>query len=319
MPELSQLKIYSYGKAAEDLAIGTDMLEVFCVEDHPNVTDEVTTNVTSFKGEGTSAEGAAYSAKVETSVTVKCKWLAISEPNRQTPPNVCRGERMVVYRFGNSSDYYWVTLDADLAYRKLETVVWAFSGTKDRNDSKAHEANTYFFEVSTHKGLVKLSTSKANGEPFRWEFLLDTKNGVFTIKDDADQAFKLDSDAKSFSYTNAVGSIFEIIEKAMRIEIPDSITQKTKQWVVEAQEGHMTFDQLLIEAETTHRGDFTLQGGLLAGPGGRAGGAAGSGMAQFSYPVTFRDHATFESNVTVNAVLTADKLVSKQAIDAPNV
>lgn len=213
--EASKLHLYSYGIVAVNKQRGSMEIEVTPMEVTPMVNGEITDASVQEKAKGVDADGAAFEASVNTAATIKARWLPF-DSNRSTAPDVRRGEKVAVWRFADADKYYWSSLEYEAKLRKLETVIYTFSDTQDEG-SDATAQTCYFFEVSTHDKVIKLHTSTSDGEPYGYDFVLNTKDGNFTITDTIDNRITLDSEAHQIIGINTEGSFVEIIKEDINI------------------------------------------------------------------------------------------------------
>jgi hypothetical protein len=239
----SELKVYSIGIAAENLKLlsadgksPNRILEVTPIEDSPMLDGEINSDLVDDKVKYQDANGGAFEVKVTTANSVKAVWLPLGSANRFTAPNVRRGERVMLYRYADEDKFYWTTLFDDLKLRKLETVIYAFSGTQDESNQTITPESYYFLEVSTHKGLVHFHTSKKNGEFCSYDLQINPKEGMIRIQDDVGNIFMFDSKEKQISMKNADDCYFEINKKNMTLSVPETYTLKAKNVVEEVGE-----------------------------------------------------------------------------------
>jgi hypothetical protein len=267
-PSISRLQIYSYGIVASNKALDSAQIEVTPVEDMPMMDGQITDNVTTTEASGVDGSGNPFQTQVTESGTLTATWMPMGQPNRQTPPDVRRGEQVAIYRFGDADQYFWVTMGSDLALRKLETVIFGFSGTPNEGDSPSAD-NTYLIGISTHQKRVWMSTTKANGEPYAYNLELDTDNGKFTISDDIGNVFTLDSENHILRAENTDGSFMEINQENFNLFVNDQINMegkglniKTQTMNTEASESITTKTTTqTITATTLHNGNFNTGAG----------------------------------------------------------
>ena len=223
MEHISKFHFYSAGIVASNKLLSSKEVEVTPTEKAPMLDGQITDNTTTITASATDSSGAAYQTEIETTVTVTATWLPTSNTNRRTAPDVRRGELVMLYRFGDTDKFFWVDLDADCKFRKLETVIYGWSGTQDEsvaNDS----SNMYFFEVSTHQGLVHFHTSNANEEPYVYDLQINTKTGFIQIQDDIGNIFCLDSTQNQLQMINADGSFLNILGNNITLNAVDNYT-----------------------------------------------------------------------------------------------
>jgi len=238
-PEMfSELKPYSLGMVAENKKIKNKeggfnhVVEVTPVEDLPMLDGEVKSGIVSSTVTLSEREGAESQIKVGTSNSVEATWLPLGSSNRFTPPDVRRGAVVMLYRWADEDRFFWTTLVDDLKLRKLETVVYAWSGTM-KEGAEVTGDNYYFMEVSTHKGVVNFHTSKANGEFCSVDIQLNVKDGCFQLRDDTGHIFIINFKEKQMAMENPDGTSFEINKKNLTIQVPETYTLKAKNKIEE--------------------------------------------------------------------------------------
>jgi hypothetical protein len=335
------LQKYSIGVVAANKALNSNTIEVCPVEHFPMIDGELTTNATQYAASGTDASGSAYSDSIYTSLTVQAEWIALGSMNRITSPDVRRSERVQLYRYADSDKFYWTTLTDDTGLRRLETVVHAYSGTADETTIALDGTNSYYHEISTHQGLVHWHTSKANGEPFAYDVQINAKAGYIAIQDDAGNAFRIDSTNCQMFMQNAQGASFVLDKKNGTLTIPDTYTINAKtiienctdkttkasnSWTVQSNTGKMTFSNLTITAQTTHKGNVNVQGNVgIAGNLSMTAGNGGTGALDMVGQATLRGSMAItgiisaDQGATFGGTVQAQNIVSVGDLTAPNV
>lgn len=289
--QASKLHIHSLGIVAANKVLSSNIIEVSPIEDTPMVDGELTDSFVDLSVKSQDAQGGSYESAAAVSNTVQATWLPLGSSNRMTPPDVRRGETVALWRFADTDKYYWCTLKDDMHLRKLETVIWAFSATTDEGLPTTSET-AYFVEISTHKKLLHIHTTKENGEPFAYDIQLNTDEGFFTIQDDAGNSIQLDSMNRRIQMFNRDGSVLDIDKTKIMMSSKDLIDLKSKDINLQSQ----TYQQKAttnsieastqtIKAQTTHIGNFTLAGGLSAGPGSSGSGVAIDGAVAVTQDV----------------------------------
>lgn len=122
----------------------------------------------------------------KTSETIEAEWLGIGQGgNRATAPDVYKGERVLLFRFADEDKYFWDKVYNERILRRLERVLYLYSGhmlpPTVENDTK----NSYWVLMSTLDKVVHFHTSVSNGEKFEWDYKLDTEKAQFTITDNS--------------------------------------------------------------------------------------------------------------------------------------
>ena len=246
-PHPSGLKFYSVGYAAHNKRLSTDILEVVPVEVMPAYDGEVNDIPADDEQELKDIDGKTIKVKGKQTHSIQAKWLDGSDYNRITPPDVRRGDLVVLHQFSDSPEYWWSTLRKNPKIPRLETVVWRFSNTKSE-DETLNANNSYWMEMSTHRKLVHLRTNKNDGEPFRYDVQINAKEGIINISDDADNWIILDSTNTRIMAHNKDNTFADLNKRDMYLNAPDlirmtctdleifateSILQRTRRWTTE--------------------------------------------------------------------------------------
>lgn len=222
---VSKLRWYSMGIVAENKPLKSMDVQVVPVEEYTMLDGEVNTQQNDYSGKGVDNLGQSYEAKVKTTNSIPASWLRFGDANRMTAPDVRRGEAVMIYQFGDSPKFYWMTIKQDALLRRLETVVYAFSASAVEGDPMDPD-HTYYIEISTHKGLVHFHTSQANGEPFAYDFQFNTKEGVVNLKDSAGNYLVMNSTERRFEMYNTDGSHWDMEKSNLTVTIPEEVRYK---------------------------------------------------------------------------------------------
>lgn len=241
--EASGFKLYSFGIAAENKPLTTKTLLVIPIEVLPAMEGELGEESEELKHKGVNSFDEPYEVTVKTRNAIPCKWLQWGS-NRDTAPDVRRGERILIFRVGDSDEeFYWVSMGLDDYLRRLETVRYLFNADPDGlSDSEPSPENSYCLEYSTHEKKITLTTTKLNGEPFAYTVQLNTGEGYFTVTDDAKTFIEMDSAEQRITLHNTTGTFLEcnkedIIGYAVRdanFTAVRNITFKCENFTVEA-------------------------------------------------------------------------------------
>lgn len=218
---ISKFVFYSLGTVAVNKPLDTDIVEVTPIEQTTMLNGEINDHQVQSNKKAINADGSAYETVTTQSVTLKCRWMPMGS-NRLTSPDVRRGEQVVIMRFGDSDKYYWASTEYEKKLRKLETVVWGISATKDEGDIGTPES-MYYMEWSSHKKIIHIHTSNANGEPFKYDIQLNTKDGYLLITDDVGNLINLDSTNTRLEFTNADSTTLQLDKKNIYGFAPDNI------------------------------------------------------------------------------------------------
>lgn len=304
----SKLKLYSLGIVAKNKALDSHKIEVTPIEDLSMINGEITDHGVIQESKGVDKNGGTYETKVNSSNTIEATWMPVGSPNRYTAPDVRRGEYVMIYQFGDADKYYWVTFKDDLTLRKLETVIYAFSGTTDETKGVSSETH-YFLEISTHKKLVHFHTSKANGEPFVYDVQINTKDGFIMIQDDIGNFFTIDSKERRIELKNTDATHQDMDKKNYTLTVPDNTTIKTgKNTKVET--GGNTSIATKGNTSITSQGSMNIQSVGPLSISSSAGTATMdcNGSMRFTSP-----------EVIMDSILTVNKIITPSEINCPSI
>lgn len=221
-PQQSSLQMVSYGIVAANKPVNSFNIEVTPAETLSMLDGEITDNITTDVQSGVDADGKAFQSTTRTSPTLTAKWLSFGS-NRKTAPDVRRGEKVCIWRFADADQYYWSELEYEGSLRKLETVIYAFSGTKDEN-AKSSEKNTYYLLISTHTKVVQFHTSQADGEAVGYDIVIDTKNSNFQLVDTLANIVFMNSRDNQIVLKTAGECIVDLSDKDLNINVPGNFT-----------------------------------------------------------------------------------------------
>ena len=245
----SKLVRRSIAHAAINLPLDSIFLEVYPVEEigytSTDVNDERETHVE----DGEDAFGNAYVDEIETSNCIVAEWLPWGS-NRYTAPNVRRGEKVILWQYDEVDKYYWTIMGTEDYLRRLETVAWNFSNTRDESVKKLTKENSYTMIMSTHTKEVTLQTCKSDGEKFEYIIRLDTKNNMFVITDDDNNQITLESDERRITLLNGDGASVCLDKKNITIDAPDTITLNAKTVKVNADNHEVKAKTSSLDATT---------------------------------------------------------------------
>jgi len=230
-PQISKLRFYSIGIVAANKRLKSKEIEVHPTEELPMMDGELDDQRETHQAAGEDSSGQSYQSNVKMANSIKATWLPFGSSQRITAPDVRRGESVMIYQFGDADKYYWVTLKQDNHLRRLETVIWAFSATKQEISQLSAE-NSYFLEVSTHTKTVTFHTSQADGEPFGYDIQINAKEGRIEIRDTAGNLILMDSRNTQLRMENSVGAFLDITKQIATLTTADKITLNTQSMVL---------------------------------------------------------------------------------------
>lgn len=245
----SKLIRRSIAHAAINLPLDSNFLEVYPVEEIGYVTADVHDERETHVESGEDAYGNAYMDEVETSNCIVAEWLPWGS-NRYTAPNVRRGEKVILWQYDEVDKYYWTVMGTEDYLRRLETVVWNFSNTRDESVKKLTKDNSYTAIVSTHTKEITIQTSKSDGEQFEYIIRLDTKNNLFIVTDDDNNQITLESGERRITLLNGDGASVCLDKKNINIDAPDTITLNAKTVKVNATSHEVRAKSSSLDANT---------------------------------------------------------------------
>lgn len=260
---MSNFHFYSMGIVAANKKLDSHFIEVIPVENSPYLDGELKDHFTEYKAEGKDYSEGEWKSKADVTLSVRAKWLPICNGNRRTSPDVRRGEMVMIYRFGDVDEFYWVDFLQDKHIRRLETVLYSFSNNREENKEDDADS-TYYFEVSTHKKYVHLHTSKNDGEPFSYDVQINTKEGRIVITDNEDNYFVLNSKERQIKARNSDDSYVDINKKNITLNAKEKITMNAKDVVINASRSYSAYskDYNVTSTRITYAGAMTQSGGF---------------------------------------------------------
>jgi hypothetical protein len=217
----SELRRMSVGIVAENKPLDSHLVDIIPIEALNLMDSELGTDTVNIKTSGIDVEEKPYKVEVDMGATLTAEWLG--ETNRTTSPDVRRGEQVWIWRQGDADKYYWTAMGRDDDLRRLETVIYRYSGLPENIDEEITEDNSYFLEVSTHQKTVTLKTSKRNDEFCIYTLQFNPGDGQVTLTDDLGNIIQIDSARTNIFIRNADNSFVELNRKHINIQSDTSI------------------------------------------------------------------------------------------------
>lgn len=230
----SKMEFYSFAIAAQNKHLDSDIVYAMPVEITPYMDGELDARIEEVEGSGEDHYEEEYTVKVKKDNAVKAQWLPIHNTNRRTPPDIRRGERLLLYRFADSERFFWVSMGQDDHLRRLETVIYTWSATDREEDDATDPQFCYSFEVCTHTRQVTFRTvrGKDHGgtgtkEPFAYTLQFNTDYGSVVLTDDDDNYFELDSTETRLLLRNKFDTIVHLDKKRVLINGDEEVRIKS--------------------------------------------------------------------------------------------
>jgi hypothetical protein len=225
--EKSALFIYSIGIVAANKKLDSHLIEAVPTE-HVNFVDgELTDNKEEITVSSEDHSGSSWESTLTTTPSITARWFPFGSVTRKTAPDVRRGEKVILFKFADADEYYWVEWEQSKKLRRLETINWALSNNS-KEDIDDDPTKTYWVEWSTHRKLLHVHTSKNDGEPFAWDIQLDAKEGNLVIKDDDGRTIYIQSKEDKIHMENKAKSFVDLDKKNITVECKETLTFNAK-------------------------------------------------------------------------------------------
>jgi len=151
--------------------------------------------------------------------------------NRKYPPDVVKAEQVLITKYEDIDYYFWESLGRDADLRKLETLRIEVSDSEDLIKVLTDD-NTYYAELDTRNGRVRIKTSKSNGEKYAYDFLVNTKENYASLSDDSGNELMIDSDIPRVRLKNREGTVLDAIQKLLLLAAPEDVVLKADRQVL---------------------------------------------------------------------------------------
>ena len=119
---------------------------------------------------------------LEKSVTVTARWLKGSGSTRHTPPVLRKGESVYIKKVRGTDQYFWTELENEPDIRRKEPVLNMITNTDDFA-VMSNKDNTYYTVIDTVNKFLQVKTNINDGEVAGFNFVLNTKTGIFRVED----------------------------------------------------------------------------------------------------------------------------------------
>ena len=226
----SYLKLYSIAIVVEDKKRDSDEILVFPVEEMPFSEGKISEIKKKYNHSLPNVSGKPIQSNIESSVTLKAKWINLGDSNRNTSPDVIKNETVILFQFGDTNEYYWTTIFREPGIRRQEVVCYMFGDLKEPL-KKWDKESSYWLEYNTVDKHIHLHTSNSDKEPFIYDIKIDTLNGNILIKDDAKNSILFDS--KESKITIDIDYYVVNARKDVEINGIDNIRHNTKDFTEE--------------------------------------------------------------------------------------
>jgi len=312
----TKLRVISIGIVAENKERGVPEVYVTPIEILPFQIGDVEEDNRTYYSKGLDGFGRQWSAQVDVDKTLKATWLSL-ETNRETPPDLMRGEQVLIWQYADTDKYFYTSMGRDDVLRRLETVIYRWSNVPEPTEDVENltDENSYRLTISTHDQLIELVTNKYNEEPYAYRFSLNTKDGIFTITDDVENYVFLDSANTHIKAHNKDKSMFELNKKNINAYAVENISLVADQDISFKAGRHMTID-VGQNMTTTVGGNetITVKGSISIKSDGNL--TVNNPSTKFTTPsAEFTGNVTIGGNLGVKGGITGDGQIKGKAGD----
>jgi len=237
MEELSSLKFYSFGYVIDDKLMNSNYIYVHPVEQIPTL-DGVVEDIENEAVDIVNILGENESVLPNNVIKIRAKWLPFGNYNRLTAPDVCRTDFVLLFKFGNSEDLFWLPLYVEPRLRKHEAVTYIYSN-KNEVTEEVNIADFYYIRIDTLNKYIRIHTADNDEEFTTYDIEINTKDGILTITDGHENEIILNSADDALNITTlaeinqtTVNST-ETLEENKTFEVTENFTVKAKETIDE--------------------------------------------------------------------------------------
>lgn len=223
------LNFLGTGIVAANKQTNTDQIMVYLPGKFPMADGKVEATAEQQQKQSLDAQGNTVNSNVLMSNAVPAYWKSMGDSNRLSSPDVREGSEVSIYQVSGQKKYYWTTWGMNAKTMRLETVMYGWSASPETSDNIAEGEedfnidNFYTFMISTHTGKVTFRTSQKNGEKTVFELMIDAMAGKLMVGGKEKSFLVLDDIERSFTYTNADGSVFNLNKEVLTAYTKDKI------------------------------------------------------------------------------------------------
>lgn len=174
------------------------------------------------------ARGTAHTSRGTHNNNITCKYYT-TDTYRKTPPDVQRGERVMVWQQGDTDQWWWEPTGLDsMSVRRTETVIHSVAAeTPEGKNPDSHDAsNTYYQEMSSQNKTFTISTSKKNGEVAAYAIQINAGGGCIVIEDDQGNYIHLDTKNTLIDLKNKFGTQVSLDKNNIEVNAVEQYNEK---------------------------------------------------------------------------------------------
>ena len=125
--------------------------------------------------------------------------------NVQYPPFIRKGQRVLVFNYADTNNFYWIPLGIDSHLNQKG--VFRFFVKDTDEDGIPNDQNSYHVEIDTlFKKRIVIQTAKSDNEQFKYTILIDCKKNCISVYDDNGREIIIDSPSDKITLKNKAGS-----------------------------------------------------------------------------------------------------------------
>lgn len=208
---------------------------VFCQELLPLIIGSPSEKPHKTTANVTNILGGSISTTVDLSECIVASYLGLAETNRSVP-DIHKGERVILYNWGDTDEWFWLPMYQDDNLRKREH--WRLScadkPTKLQGKQRIplDDDNTYYIEIETKydgKKHVIISTADSDGEAYRYFIKIDAVENTLRIWDEVAKTntiwneIVIESKTPRIRMTNASKSMVDLVGPDIYIFAPNNM------------------------------------------------------------------------------------------------
>lgn len=220
--QISVFKLFSVGQVTKPKARNSRHVQVLALETASGTDGEVTHAPLEQIFKGVETDGSEYQVKSVSTRDMECEWFP-GETNQVTPPDVERGELVLIYRLADTDQYYWTSMGMRNHLRTLESVIIMYGATPKAAGNGLDFTNCYYQQWSPLDGHITIGTSQANGEAFKYTIQINTKQSFVAITDDVGNFMEVNSADNRVQLRNANESWFKAEKQVIDIKADKEI------------------------------------------------------------------------------------------------
>ena len=210
-PRKTQIDFYSYGIVGEDKQPNSPWIEAIPIEINFSKPTDVQATEHSTDRTFTSANATDHVTSTEGN-TIPAKWWKFNS-YQVTPPDVKKGDEIIIYRLGETDIYFWEDLNS-ANVKTTVNVIYAFPADGE-NQMMDDLSNAYVLQVSSVEKMIQIRTSMANGEGAAFNFQFNLRDGTHQCTDQKGNKYWINSPENDVGMENENGTKFNLLKEEM--------------------------------------------------------------------------------------------------------